>query len=123
MPINGYDINPEGCGQVLGQVEDESARLEALTELRQAVQQTQAACAGGTGAVAIALEELWLTTLAAASDATETRIGNAVEGVRRAVDIIITADADMAGAARAALEQAQSDIYSAVEPGETANVR
>ncbi|MCC9173283.1 DUF6507 family protein [Arthrobacter sp. zg-Y179] len=116
MPLSGYDVNPEGCARVLAQVENDPGRPAALTALQNAVADAQTACGpGGTGAVVQALGELWQNTLALQAEAAETRIGNAVAGVREAVSIIAEADASMADAARASLAEAQSGIFQAPE--------
>ena len=110
MSLNGYDVNPEGCANVLAQIEDDPARPEAVASLRDGVEEAEFACMGGSGIVGRALAELWQDTMAQQIDAAEIRILNAANGVREAVSIIAGADQEMADAARASLAEIQANI-------------
>lgn len=105
MPLGHYSVNVEGCERTLVQVEDSDARAAALSTLRNRLMDAQWACSSGSGTVVRALDELWQNMLLQ-SEATETRIGNAVGGVRQAVNIIAEADREMAGTAGSSLAAA-----------------
>ena len=113
MPLGHYSVNVEGCERTLVQVEDDEARAGSLAALRNRLMDAQWACSSGSGMVLRALEELWQDTLLRQADAAETRIGNAVAGVRHAVSIIADADREMAGAAGSNLAQLQAGIRRA----------
>lgn len=113
MLLGNYSVNAEGCERILAQVEDDEARAASSSTLRTRVTDAQWACSSGSGVVVRALEELWSNTLLLQADAAETKIGNAVAGVRQAVNIISEADRAMADAAGASLAQLQSGICRA----------
>ncbi|KPN21996.1 DUF6507 family protein [Arthrobacter sp. Edens01] len=108
MPLNGYSVNPEGCASVLSQVEEDDARHEAVSALRNGMCAAEAACTGGFGMVAQALAEVWQDTMSLQIEAAEARIRNAAEGVRKAVFILAGADQEMAETAKAGLAELQA---------------
>ncbi|MFZ3452572.1 DUF6507 family protein [Arthrobacter sp. 7Tela_A1] len=115
MPLYGYDVNPEGCANVLAQIEEAEGRSEALMALREGTEEAELACIGGSGIVGQALAELWQGTMSRQIQAAETRILNAVEGVREAVSIIASADREMADSARNRLAEVQAGILAEPE--------
>lgn len=115
MPLSGYDVNPEGCANVLAQIEEADDRSAALMGLREGMEEAELACIGGSGIVGQALAELWQGTMSWQIQAAETRILNAVEGVREAVSIIASADQEMAESARNRLAEVQAGILAEPE--------
>lgn len=112
MPFNGYNVNPEGCANVLSQVEEDETRYAAVSVLRGGMNAAEAACMAGSGIVGQALAEVWQDTMGPQLEAAEVRIHNAVEGVRRAVSIIAGADQEMAATAKASLAEVQAGMYA-----------
>lgn len=108
MPLNGYDVNPEGCANVLDRIEDDPDRAVAAATLRDGLDAAQLACRAGTGIVGRALAELWQETISRQLSAAENRVLRAVDGVREAVCIISGADQEMAESAKARLAGIQA---------------
>ena len=102
MTLNGYTIAVNDANALLNRVADDEELPTAETALQDGFTQAADAC-GST--VAAAVEELWNNYLLLQCQAAQSRVGNAVAGVRTAVQAYANGDAEMAEAGRQAVNQ------------------
>lgn len=102
MALNGYTIAVNDAKALLDRVADDEELPTALTALQGGFVDAADSC-GST--VAAAVEELWNNYLLLQCQAAQTRVGNAVAGVRTAVQAYVDGDAEMAEAGRQAVNQ------------------
>lgn len=102
MALNGYTIAVNDANALLNRVADDEELPAAQAALQSGFSEAADAC-GST--VAAAVEELWNNYVLLQCQAAQTRVGNAVAGMRTAVQAYVDGDAEMAESGRQAVNQ------------------